>query len=93
MGRQETLEQRVENLERQMSYWMRVQSGIDSATGGWEGSHLTAGKVTLLNMDYLNPLRIANPARWMWIDSTGDLRIHTAAPTADGDGTVVGTQT
>ena len=30
---------------------------------------------------------------WLWVDSTGDLRIHTAEPTSfDVDGTVVGTQ-
>jgi len=30
---------------------------------------------------------------WLWVDSTGDLRIHTAEPTAyDADGAIVGTQ-
>lgn len=32
-------------------------------------------------------------ARYVWVDTTGDLRVHTAAPTnEDGDGTVVGAQ-
>jgi len=32
-------------------------------------------------------------AYYLWVDSTGDLRIHTAIPTnQDSDGTVVGTQ-
>lgn len=30
---------------------------------------------------------------WLWIDATGDLRVHNAKPTADNNGTVVGTQT
>lgn len=29
----------------------------------------------------------------MWGDTTGDLRVHAAAPTTDTDGTIVGTQT
>lgn len=30
---------------------------------------------------------------YLWVDSTGDLRIHTAVPTnQDSDGTVVGAQ-
>lgn len=30
---------------------------------------------------------------YLWVDSTGDLRIHTSIPTApDADGTIVGTQ-
>lgn len=29
---------------------------------------------------------------WLWIDSTGDLRVKTTKPTSDTDGTVVGTQ-
>ena len=29
----------------------------------------------------------------LWVDATGDLRIKSSAPTSDGDGTVVGTQT
>ena len=28
----------------------------------------------------------------LWIDSTGDLRIKSSAPSSDTDGTVVGTQ-
>lgn len=28
----------------------------------------------------------------LWVDSTGDLRIKSSAPTSDTDGTVVGTQ-
>lgn len=87
-----SVEERLSKIERALEYALRVQIGVDSATGGWDGSHLTVGKLTILNMDYLNPLQITNPARWLWLDSTGDLRIHTAAPTADGDGTVIGLQ-
>ena len=38
-----------------------------------------------------NPLRLG--AYYLWVDSTGDLRIKNGAPTSDTDGTVVGTQT
>lgn len=31
-------------------------------------------------------------AYYLWVDSTGDLRIKSGAPTSDTDGTVVGTQ-
>jgi hypothetical protein len=32
-------------------------------------------------------------ARYVWVDTTGDLRVHNAAPTnEDNDGTVVGAQ-
>jgi hypothetical protein len=31
--------------------------------------------------------------RYLWVDSTGDLRIHSAAPTSDTSGAVVGAQT
>lgn len=38
-----------------------------------------------------------NPVRFgpysLWVDSAGKLRIKSSAPTSDGDGTVVGTQT
>ena len=37
------------------------------------------------------PLRIG--AFYLWVDSTGVLRIKSGAPTSDTDGTVVGTQT
>lgn len=36
------------------------------------------------------PLRLGS--HYLWVDSTGDLRIKSGAPTSDTDGTVVGTQ-
>jgi len=36
---------------------------------------------------------IAFGTQFLWVDSTGDLRIKSGAPTSDTDGTVVGTQT
>jgi hypothetical protein len=36
---------------------------------------------------------IAFGSQFLWVDSTGDLRIKSGAPTSDTDGTVVGTQT
>jgi hypothetical protein len=89
----ETLEERVKHLEREVDRLAATPRGINATTQGWNGETLVLRQLTLLVMDYLNPLRVESPARWLWIDSTGDLRIHTAAPTADGDGTVVGTQT
>lgn len=41
--------------------------------------------------DYTVPFRIG--AYRLWVDTTGDLRIKSSAPTSDTDGTVVGTQT
>lgn len=40
---------------------------------------------------YQKPLYLGAFA--LWVDSTGDLRIKSGAPTSDTDGTVVGTQT
>lgn len=36
------------------------------------------------------PLRLG--AYYLWVDSTGDLRIKSSVPTSDTDGTIVGTQ-
>jgi hypothetical protein len=38
-----------------------------------------------------NALRLG--ANYLWVDASGKLRIKSSAPTSDGDGTVVGTQT
>lgn len=40
---------------------------------------------------WTDPIRVG--AAYLWADSTGALRIKTAAPTSDTDGTIVGTQT
>lgn len=39
---------------------------------------------------YQKPLYLGSYA--LWVDSTGDLRIKSSAPTSDTDGTIVGTQ-
>lgn len=39
---------------------------------------------------YTKPIYVGSYA--LWVDSTGDLRIKSGAPTSDTDGTVVGTQ-
>lgn len=36
--------------------------------------------------------RIVLRGNYLWVDATGDLRIHTSAPGSDTAGTVVGTQ-
>lgn len=41
--------------------------------------------------NYLSPLTFGS--NYLWVDSTGDLRVKSSAPTSDTDGTVVGTQT
>lgn len=40
---------------------------------------------------YLRPMNMGG--MYLWVDSTGDLRVETSVPTSDTDGTVVGTQT
>lgn len=56
-------------------------------------------RIETTGLGWLNPTRIAGSATgtdaYMWVDSTGDVRIKTTAPTSDTDvsSTVVGTQT
>jgi len=59
-------------------------SGGTSVTGG--GFGVTIGDGTW-NSD---PLKLGS--NYLWVDSTGDLRIKSSAPTSDTDGTIVGTQ-
>lgn len=69
---------------------------------GWTGNFSGASTGLVLsqpnsatNWD-ANSLRMSNSASsgWLWIDTTGKLRIkNTTAPTSDTDGVVVGTQT
>ena len=59
-------------------------SGGTSVTGG--GFGVTIGDGTW-NSD---PLKLGS--YYLWVDSTGDLRIKSSAPSSDTDGTVVGTQ-
>ena len=52
-----------------------------------------ADKPSILGM-YATSDAAERTAYYLWVDSNGDLRIHTAIPTdQDSDGTVVGTQT
>lgn len=59
----------------------------------------TDGTVATTAIGWLNPTVIANGVNngfaFMWVDSTGDVRIKSngALPTSDTDGTIVGTQT
>jgi hypothetical protein len=59
-------------------------SGGASVTGG--GFGVTIGDGTW-NSD---PLKLGS--NYLWVDSTGDLRIKASAPASDTDGTIVGTQ-
>jgi hypothetical protein len=77
-----------------------VKSG--DATRYYVGSIIGGGvngTVATTGVGWLNPTVIANGASngfaYMWVDSTGDVRIKSngALPGSDTDGTVVGTQT
>ena len=51
-----------------------------------------ANKPGLLRLDAVSDAGVVTPY-YLWIDSTGDLRVGRAIPTdQDGEGTVVGTQ-
>lgn len=58
-------------------------SGSTSANNKFGNIDLTISVISVI--DWRN--------RWVWIDNTGDLRIHTAKPTSETSGVVVGTQT
>jgi hypothetical protein len=73
-----------------------IKSG--DATRFYVGSVLTDGSAQFLTSatGWLNPSKVSGsqvgvPA-YLWVDSTGDLRIKTSLPTSDTDGTIVGTQ-
>ena len=52
-----------------------------------------ANKPSILAMDMVNASTGARTTYYLWVDSTGDLRIHTSIPTTEvSDGTVVGAQ-
>ena len=68
------------------------------ATKLYVGSVLTDGSAEFLQSasGWLDPMDVSGslvgvPA-YLWVDSTGDLRVKTTAPTSDTDGTIVGTQ-
>jgi hypothetical protein len=51
------------------------------------------GKTTTGTPGTIKLLTAAGVPYYLWVDSTGDLRIHTAEPTTpDSDGSVVGGQ-
>jgi hypothetical protein len=84
-------------------------SAVDSASGYsvktgdatrfYVGSVLTDGSANFSSTatGWLNPTQVSGTQvgvpGYLWIDSTGDLRVKTTLPTSDTDGTVVGTQT
>ena len=77
-----------------------VKSG--DATRYYVGSIIggaTNGTIATAAIGWLNPNVIANGATnanaYLWVDSTGDVRIKSSGslPSSDTDGTVVGTQT
>ena len=48
-------------------------------------------KPSIIALDAVNASSGARTTHYLWVDSTGDLRIHNAIPTdEDSDGTVVG---
>jgi hypothetical protein len=56
---------------------------IERRTGSAGNSDTTGGS-------YQDPRQFGN--YYLWVDTTGDLRIKSSLPTIDLDGTVVGTQ-
>ena len=51
----------------------------------------TPEKPSILALDAVADTTGVRTTYYLWVDSTGDLRIHTSIPTnQDGDGTVVG---
>lgn len=59
--------------------------------GGTSGSGYVVQRVGASGATgYTQPFYLGSYA--LWVDSTGDLRIKSGAPTSDTDGTVVGTQ-
>lgn len=51
----------------------------------------TPEKPSILAMDAVADTTGVRTTYYLWVDSTGDLRIHTSIPTnQDSDGTVVG---
>jgi len=50
-------------------------------------------KPSIICLYAVNPTTGVKTPYYLWVDNTGDLRIHTALPTNDdSDGTVVGAQ-
>jgi hypothetical protein len=56
-----------------------------------DGSNTVYGNMTFVGGGW-NTAHMILGAYHLWVDSTGDLRIKSGAPTSDTDGTVVGTQ-
>ena len=53
----------------------------------------TPEKPSILALDAVADSTGVRTTYYLWVDSTGDLRIHTSIPTnQDGDGSVVGGQ-
>ena len=53
----------------------------------------TVEKPSILCLYAVDPSTGVKTPYYLWVDNTGDLRIHTALPTNDdSDGTVVGAQ-
>jgi hypothetical protein len=74
-----------------------IKSG--DATRLFVGSVQTDGSANFLTSGtgWLNPSKVSGSqvgvAAFLWVDSTGDLRVKNSAPTSDTDGSVVGSQT
>jgi hypothetical protein len=79
------------------------ESGYSVKTGDatrlYHGLVVTDGSANFATTGtgWLNPTPVSGTQvgvpGYLWIDSTGDLRVKTTLPTSDTDGTVVGTQT
>jgi len=74
--------------------WFLGRGDSDEAIAGRFYIGLTSGGGTTppFMVDDVSQKIMLN-GKWLWIDSTGKLRVKSTAPTSDTDGTVVGTQT
>ena len=66
-----------------------MQNAMSSSPTIWQP---VRGKLFRLDGGYSDGLAILN-GQYLWGDGSGKLRIHSARPTADSNGVVVGTQT
>ena len=70
----------------------------DGAIGNEQGgvaccAKAAANKPGILRLDAVDPTTAVVTPYYLWVDSTGDLRIHTAIPSTEvSDGSVVGGQ-
>ena len=62
-------------------------------TDSLSNPNFTGGSTPLFQPGMIEMKEADGTPHYLWVDNTGDLRIHTAIPSnPDADGTIVGTQ-